>query len=127
MTARKPKYTGPEVVPASTSDEYVWIRPPGMPDWQRGIMLRKSEIPDFVARLQKFAPQPEPDARLHANLPLPPREEIYRVAMDRADEIAGRQTPKRKAKAKPDRYASESWLADAMYPPPKPKRKKGAK
>lgn len=35
--------------------------------------------------------------------------------------------PKRKAKAKRDPYASDSWLADAMYPTIKPKRKKGAK
>lgn len=56
----KRKYEGPEVEPANTSDTYIWVRPPCMPDWQRGILLLKVDIPELIRRLQEHAPKAEP-------------------------------------------------------------------
>ncbi len=49
MTARKPRYTGPEVL-MDPNDRSIYIE---------GVFVWPSDIPEFIARLQKFAPKTE--------------------------------------------------------------------
>lgn len=82
MTARNPKreYTGPDVVQSPNSTEFVRLNVP----FEGHLSVLKSDLPELIERLQKFAPPPE-----HIN----PDEYAWNPPL-------GESKPKRKAKAK---------------------------
>lgn len=112
--ARKAAYTGPEVRDGTDFDDQVDLY------WEGGrtiCIVNKSDIPDLIARLRKFAP-PEPKSEqeywAHATFvpqPFAAERAIAIAALKEAEAETRRgYKPKRKAKAKPDDELPDGFI-----------------